>query len=121
MLLILTDFIFIPYPTLEDDELYEYLNGSLVAHEVSEPADNSAQYEAWWTDKCNAVGQEFGLTNRETEILALLAKGKNASSIAEQLFIAQNTARTHIYRIFRKMNVKNHQDLINYMEERASR
>lgn len=121
MLLILIDFIFIPYPTLEDDELYEYLNGTLMPHEESAPADNSAQYEAWWMEKCSAVGREFGLTNRETEILALLAKGKNASSIAEQLFIAQNTARTHIYRIFRKMNVRNHQDLINYMEDRASR
>lgn len=121
MLLILVDFIFIPYPTLEDDELYEYLNGTLVPHEESVPADSSAQYEAWWMEKCSAVGQEFGLTNRETEILALLAKGKNASSIAEQLFIAPNTARTHIYRIFRKMDVRNHQDLISYMEDRASR
>ena len=47
------------------------------------------------------------LTDRETEVLKLLAKGNDNRQIAEELFIAEVTVRTHISRILRKLQLNN--------------
>ena len=46
------------------------------------------------------------LTPREVEILRLVAAGTNNRGIAEHLVISEYTAKTHIYRIFRKLEVE---------------
>lgn len=47
------------------------------------------------------------LTDRETEVLQLLSKGFENQEIAEQLFIAEVTVRTHVSRILRKLQLAN--------------
>ena len=47
------------------------------------------------------------LTRRELEILALLGSGASNDEIAEQLSISPHTVKTHIYNIFKKINVPN--------------
>ncbi len=47
------------------------------------------------------------LTQREIEILSLVAVGAKNEEIAERLFISPNTVKTHIYNIFKKINVTN--------------
>ncbi|MET0236905.1 MAG: response regulator transcription factor [Kibdelosporangium sp.] len=43
-----------------------------------------------------------GLTRREAEILALIARGRTNAEIATELFLSNNTVKTHINRIFAK-------------------
>lgn len=43
------------------------------------------------------------LTKRETDVLLLLASGKSASEIAEELFLSLNTSRNHIAAILNKL------------------
>lgn len=43
-----------------------------------------------------------GLTRREAEILTLIARGKTNAEIAGELFLSNNTVKTHINRIFAK-------------------
>jgi LuxR family transcriptional regulator of csgAB operon len=50
---------------------------------------------------------ESVLTSREIEILAMIATGSKNEEIAEKLFISPNTVKTHIYNIFKKINVPN--------------
>lgn len=45
------------------------------------------------------------LTERETEILRLIATGAKNREIADALFLSAHTVKTHIYNIFRKINV----------------
>jgi LuxR family maltose regulon positive regulatory protein len=45
------------------------------------------------------------LTNRELEILALLARRMSNKEIAEKLFISPKTAKRHLYNIYQKLNV----------------
>jgi len=47
------------------------------------------------------------LTPREAEILIMVATGAKNEEIAERLFISPNTVKTHIYNIFKKINVPN--------------
>jgi len=57
--------------------------------------------------KPSAIHEKTGLTQRELDVLALIATGANNKEVAEKLFISENTVKTHIYNIFRKINVPN--------------
>ncbi len=50
---------------------------------------------------------DYGLTNRETQILEQLAAGRNYQEIAENLFISPSTVRKHIENIYQKLQVHN--------------
>ena len=47
-----------------------------------------------------------GLTEREREILVLIGRGRSNSEIAAELFIAEQTVKTHVSRIFTKLGVR---------------
>ncbi|MDX2476997.1 MAG: LuxR C-terminal-related transcriptional regulator [Gammaproteobacteria bacterium] len=49
------------------------------------------------------------LTNREIEILLILAKGLSNHVIADKLFISPETVKRHLYNIYQKLDVKNRQ------------
>jgi len=47
------------------------------------------------------------LTPKEQEVVALLAKGHSYLEISTLLSISENTLKTHIKRIYKKLNVHN--------------
>jgi DNA-binding NarL/FixJ family response regulator len=54
------------------------------------------------------------LSDREREILRLLALGHTNQEIARQLYISVRTAETHRAHIMRKLNVTTRADLVRY-------
>jgi DNA-binding CsgD family transcriptional regulator len=50
--------------------------------------------------------KRLGLTDRETEVLALVAGGRTNREIGETLFIAEKTASVHVSRILGKLGVR---------------
>lgn len=52
------------------------------------------------------VGQSFGLSKRELEVLELIADGHSNQEIADKLFVSLNTIKTHLSNIFSKLNVQ---------------
>jgi DNA-binding NarL/FixJ family response regulator len=48
-----------------------------------------------------------GLTDREVEILRLVAQGRSNRDIAAELIIAEKTARNHVERVYAKLGVNN--------------
>lgn len=48
---------------------------------------------------------ENELTQREYEVIVLIAEGLNNKDIAERLFISEKTVKNHVSNIFRKINV----------------
>jgi len=46
------------------------------------------------------------LTNREYEILLLIAEGKTNQEIAEELFIGLKTVKTHVSNILSKLEIQ---------------
>lgn len=66
--------------------------------------------------RCDELGKKCSLTERETEVLKLLARGRNARFIQEALSISYSTTKTHVSRIYRKLGVHSHQELINLVD-----
>jgi len=52
------------------------------------------------------------LTNREREIVALIGQGYRNKEIAKELYICEPTVKTHLFRIFQKLNIKNRSELV---------
>lgn len=64
----------------------------------------------------DALAQTWKLSKRETEIAEWLLKGYQAPYIAQQLFISENTVRTHIKSMYRKMGVANRNEFLASFE-----
>lgn len=58
-------------------------------------------------EQSNTVGEQNILSQREYEVLKLIAGGLTNKEIAEQLFVSINTVKSHIQRIFEKLEVQN--------------
>jgi DNA-binding CsgD family transcriptional regulator len=50
--------------------------------------------------------QDLGITQREFEILELIARGMSNREIADKLFVSENTVKTHSSRVFDKLGAK---------------
>jgi len=57
---------------------------------------------------------DISLTQREYDVLALLADGKRNLEIAETLGITKNTVESHLKRIFQKLGVSNRVQAATY-------
>ena len=66
------------------------------------------------SNKTNVVISHESLSNREFEVLRLLAKGNKITDIAESLGLSVNTIASYKARIQEKLNIKSTADLIRY-------
>ena len=66
--------------------------------------------------RCQHTADFYLLSQRESQILFLLAKGRNAMYIQEALSIAEGTVRTHMRNISAKLNVHTQQELMDVVD-----
>lgn len=71
---------------------------------------------ATWERRCKAVGEKFELSDRQQEVLVLMAQGRNAKYIENALTISLSTVQTHIRNIYRKLGVHSRQELLDLIE-----
>lgn len=72
---------------------------------------------AYRRQQLNAYRPAGGLTHRELEILGLLGSGASNIQIADQLFISVHTVKSHLYKIFRKINVRSRIQAMNWARQ----
>lgn len=79
-----------------DDAVAESPRDDLREHEVaSRRVDDDRQWGPW------------SLTQRELEVLQLLAEGATNSEISQRLYISPKTTKNHLAAIFQKLDVTN--------------
>lgn len=92
----------------------EAIEGVVPAVEESEA--ESLTPEEQFDERCAAVAQRFGLSPREREVFAMLARGRNREYIQEQLVVSRNTVKAHVKHVYAKLGIHTHQELIDLVE-----
>ncbi len=70
-------------------------------------------------EKLNRICAEYGISERQQEIIELLLQGKSNPDIAEALYISPNTVKNHLYKLYQKLGVKSRFELIGFFLERG--
>ena len=83
----------------------EIIRETVVVKEVLVPAEGPAAFapDAAPFAPNTAQQQSLGITARELEILNLVARGLSNREIATELFVSENTVKTHCARTFDKL------------------
>jgi len=92
-----------------------YLSKSLSASQLVDDIERIARGEQVVTGPVRGVagnghawpGNHLGLSQRESELLALVVSGLRNSEIARALFVSENTVKTHLRHVYRKLGVHN--------------
>lgn len=63
-------------------------------------------------DEENSPAEEFGLTRREMDVLRLLGQGYSNRAIAMALGISEATVKTHVERVFRRLEVNDRTEAV---------
>lgn len=72
--------------------------------------------EAFSSPRRGAKGSKsiYDLTETETKVVKLVLSGCSNKDIAKNLFLSEKTVKFHLYKVFRKLSVKNRSELILY-------
>ncbi|MEG2628527.1 MAG: LuxR C-terminal-related transcriptional regulator [Raoultibacter sp.] len=65
---------------------------------------------------CLVLAEKWHLTKRESELVVLLAKGRDKQAIAEKLYISEGTVKVHARNIYQKLGIHSKQELIDLVE-----
>lgn len=76
-------------------------------------AESAAPVAADYRNAVAALGARFGLTPRESDVVALILEGRTATRIAEQLSLSPNTVRYYTKGAYGKLGVHSKQELLD--------
>lgn len=79
------------------------------------PAPQSAQVQT--EERISEISKQYGLSDKEREIARQLYNGKNNYEIAEAMSVAENTVKSHNYRLYKKLGVENRVQAVNLIRE----
>lgn len=74
--------------------------------------DATARLHALIAQRCEAVSDRYGLSPREREVLACMARGRTRAGIQEDLVLSGNTVKTHVAHIYAKLDVHDRQEMM---------
>jgi DNA-binding CsgD family transcriptional regulator len=69
-------------------------------------------FERFLRQRCEKLSAEHGLSNREQEVFIYLARGYSHVFIAKELYVSENTIRTHVKHIYTKLSLNSLEELI---------
>lgn len=79
------------------------------------PAIGAERTDAW-DAAATRVAQQAGLTAREREVMALLARGLGGDYVAESLGVSVSTVYTHTHNIHHKLSVHSREELMQRVD-----
>jgi len=98
-------------------ELVQAIRRAHSGNRVVSPGPTDRLIDNYLKRGAGAGGEQIGLSGREHEVLELLCRGRSNSQIAEELFVAETTVKTHVSSIMRKMGVGSRLEVVVYAYE----
>lgn len=95
----------------EPEELRRAINLVSEGKSVLSPEVTSRVMKA--VSGSQGIPAEIGLSQREMEVLDCLAQGKTSTKIASDLFITENTVKTHVRHILEKLEAANRAEAVS--------
>lgn len=112
-------------PAAEGESAEEGLVGAATSASPSSGPEANALSEAApvlpsrWRLRVMLLADTVGLTKREADVFVLLAKGKDAQQIADELTVSLSTVRTHVRSIYAKCDVHSRREFQQFVDERS--
>lgn len=78
--------------------------------------EDHVRFEGRWKHACQSIADERKLTVRESEVLALLSRGRAIGYVSEELGISYNTSKGYAKSVYAKLGVHSRQELIDLVE-----
>ena len=95
----------------EPDELRRAINHVAEGRSVLSPEVTGRVLKA--VGSSHGIPPEIALSKREMDVLRCLAKGMTSSQIARDLFISENTVKTHVRHILEKLEASNRAEAVS--------
>ncbi|ACV21740.1 Nitrogen regulation protein C [Slackia heliotrinireducens] len=86
---------------------------------VTKAEANGREITDRMSKQCLVLQEQYGLSTRETEVMEAIARGMTVARIAEDLFISENTVRTHSKHIYTKLDIHSKQELTLMVQNTA--
>jgi len=84
---------------------------------VLAPTDLSTLLEGQFRDQTPTPPAYLGLTEKEREVFAAVAKGRSNTEIAGQIFASESTVKTHVGAILRKLGLRDRVQIVVFAHE----
>lgn len=97
-------------------------DGSAIPRQRRSPAEAEKpkpREDTLLSQHLSLLGKRYSLTERELEVVGLLAQGRSRISIGEKLYISENTVRTYVKNIYAKLDIHSKQELLDRLEEQG--
>ena len=91
-------------------------DGELAASQDASRMLPAEQMRCAASERADELAVEYGLSDREKDVLVLLALGKARSQIKDELYISMGTVNTHISHIYQKVGVHGKSELLELFE-----
>lgn len=98
--------------TSKASQIADAIRGTLDGRPVLEPEVTNKMMRRMRSGNEHSLHED--LTERELEVLLLIAKGKSNQEIADELFIALKTVKTHVSNILSKLDVQDRTQAVIY-------
>jgi DNA-binding NarL/FixJ family response regulator len=95
----------------EPEELRRAINLVAEGKSVLSPEVTSRVLKA--VSRSHGIPADIALSKREMDVLKCLAKGMTSSQIATELFISENTVKTHVRHILEKLEASNRAEAVS--------
>jgi len=86
---------------------------------VAEAVEAVARGEGRWFVSMNPPGIDIPLSDRELDVLRLMARGRDNRGIADDLKISPNTVKNHVSSIYEKLDVGSWREAVAWAWERG--
>lgn len=82
----------------------------------AETGERVVSEEEAFLGRCAALAREGGLSEREAEVMAMLARKLPYQDIAQDLVLSLNTVKSHAHHVYAKLGVRNRDELAALIE-----